>query len=344
MKTYIKYIFVIALSFLITASFSQNKFQKKFDKTFSVNEQSLFKLSNKYGKVHVETNNSNKVEINVVIEIDAKSKDKAEDIFKNIKIDFDETGNIISATTTIDGSIKNTKINYFVNMPETLQMELSNKYGYIFIDKLKSQSTIMCKYGELLINELLTSNLEKKAIIDLKYSEGTIEKCDYLDVYVKYSELEIRKSRAVNIVSGYSNIKFDKAYVIKAESKYDPDYTINEVTKFVVDGKYSAYEIKTLHSLLKASIKYSNIEVENAKNGFESIFVISKYGNTEIQTEEGSSYKLNAKAEYGSISSKGKTVSTDHGNTKISSSVIGKNKQPVSKITISAKYGNIEVE
>ncbi len=344
MKTFIKYTLVIVLSFLITASFSQNKFEKKYDKTFSVNEKSLFKLTNKYGKVHVETNNSSKVEIHVVIEVDAKSKAKADEVFENIKIEFDESGNVISATTTIDGSIKNTEINYFVKMPETLQIELSNKYGHIFIDKLKSQSTIMCKYGDLQINELLTSDLKKKANIDLKYSEGTIEKCDYLDIDVKYSELKIGDSRAVDIESGYSDIQFDKAYVIKAVSKYDPDYTINEVTKFVVDGKYSGYEIETLHSLLKASIKYSNIEIENVKKGFESIFVITKYGNTEIKLAEDASYKLNAKAEYGSISSKGKTVSTDHGNTKVVSSLIGNDKGTSSKITISAKYGNIEVE
>jgi len=349
MKTYIKYTGVIVLSFLITTLFSQNKFEKRYEKTFLVNNETLFKLSNKYGKVHIETNNSDKVEINVVIEVETRNKEKAEGIFKNIKINFDEKTEpgkrkLISAITEIDGSIKNTEINYFVKMPETLKIELSNKYGYIFIDKLKTASKISCKYGNLQINELLTSDLSDKAVVNLKYSNGTIEKCDYLNVDVKYSELNIIESRAVDIVSGYSDIEFNKAYIIKAVSKYDPDYTVNEVTKFIVEGKYSGFDIGILHSLLKASIKYSNIEIDEVKAGFESIFIITKYGNIEIEVDEDVSYKLNAKAEYGSISSKGKIISTDKGNTKVVSSSIGNNKETSSKITISAKYGNIEVE
>ena len=78
--------------------------------------------------------------------------------------------------------------------------------------------------------------------------------------------------------------------------------------------------------------------------GFENVFVSSKYGNVKINAAEDASYKLNAKAEYGSITCKGKVIKTDHGNTKISSNFVGNDKESSSKITIAAEYGNVTVK
>ncbi len=345
MKTnIIKYTLLLLMSFVISITYSQDNFSKKYEKTFTVNENSLFKLSNKYGEVHIETNTSDKVEIIVSVDVEAKSKEKADEMFKKVNIKFDESGNTISATTEIDGSIKETSINYKVKMPETLQIELFNKYGFTFIDKLKSNSIIIVKYGKLQINELLTSELENKAVVQIKYSEGTIDKCDYLDLDVKYSEMEVNESRVVNLNSGYSKMNFDKAYILKAISKYDPGFTVNEATKLVLEGKYSAYDIGKLHSSLKGVIKYSNLRVETLMTGFENVFVSSKYGNVKIYTDEDASYKLNAKTEYGSITCKGKVIETDHGNTEVSSSFVGNDKDSTSKITIAAEYGNVTVK
>jgi len=311
MKTkFIKYTLILVFTFFVSNSFSQNSYTKKFEKTFAVNENTIFKLSNKYGKVHIETNNSDKVEITVIIIVNEKKKEKAEDIFDNIEIIFSEEGNYINALTEIDGK----------------------------------PSTIECKYGKLQINELLTSDLDKKAVVILKYSKGTIEKCDYLDLEVKYSGINVNESRVVNLNSGYSNIKFNKAYIMKVISKYDPDFTINEVTKLVLDGKYSGYNIGELHSSLKAFIKYSNLETEILDKDFESVFVNSKYGNIKIYVDEDASYKLNAKAEYGSIYSYGEVRQADSGNVKVTSSFIGNDENSKSKITITSKYGNINVK
>ncbi len=344
MKTnIIKLTLAILISFAQFNSFSQ-EFVKKYEKTFSINEKSQFKLFNKYGKVKIETNNSSKLEIKVTIETKAKNQTKADEIFKNININFEENGNFISAITEIEGNIKNTEINYEVKMPETLLIELSNKYGYIFIDKLKSASKISCAYGNLQINELLTSDANKKAQVQIKYSNGTIEKCDYLNLNVKYSELEINESRYIDLTSGYCKLDFNNAYIIKAISKYDSRFKIKSITKLNLEGKYSKYKISNLENYLNADIKYSNIEIENLQKDFEEVFINTKYGNVEIEVEENASYKLNAKAEYGSLSAKTKIINSSENNSKITSSFVGNNKNSNSKITIVAKYGNIEIE
>ena len=347
MKTKVlRNLFVIVISLFYTFSFSQENFTKNYEKSYDLNKNSFFKISNKYGKVHIENTNTNKLEILVTISVETKNKDKADKVFDKIKINFNQSGDVITAETEIEKDIKIRKfsIDYNIKMPEDLKIDLTNKYGDIFINKLKSKSTITCKYGNLKINELLTSELANLATVNIKYSSGDINKCDYLNLNVKYSEMEIGESRAVYVNSGYSKLEFDKAYILKVVSKYDPTFEIGEVTKIELEGKYSDYEIGEIYNALKADISYSNFELDHLNKSFENVDIASKYGNVEINVDEEASYKFSGEVEYGSISSRVKNEKSDEGIRNVSNGFVGNDKKSKSKITIVSKYGNIEVE
>jgi hypothetical protein len=346
MKTrIIRNLFVIALTLMYTVTFAQDEFTKTYEESFDVNKNTFFKISNKYGKVHIENINSDKVEIVVTLTVQNKSKAKADDFFEKIDINLNKSGNTITAETEIKSDLKAKKfsIDYFIKMPAYLKIDLTNKYGEIFINKLNSKSTINCKYGHLQINELVTSSLENLASVNVKYSKGSINTCDYMNLDVKYSEFEVNKSRAVYVNSGYSQLEFDKAYILKIVSKYDPNFEIGEATKIELEGKYSGYEIGNLANSIKGTIAYSNIEIDNVKKGFENIDLDSKYGNVEIDVEDEASYKLKAESEYGNISSKLDKNTEKDGTSKMVEGHVGSDKSTKSTIKLVSKYGNIEV-
>ncbi len=327
-------------------TFSQESSFKQYEKTYDVNKNSLFIISNKYGKVHIENIIEDKLIIIVNISTQNKSKEKADELLKKINVMFNQTGDIFSAMTEIESGLhfNNLKIDYLIKMPEYLKIDLTNKYGDIFINRLTSGSVINCSYGNMKINELITSELSNLATVNIKYSNGDINKCDYLNLDVKYSRMEINESRAVFINSGYSKIEFDKAYIIKAVSKYDPTFEINEVTKLELAGKFSDYNIGSIKTALKTSVNYSNIEVENILPGFEFIEIISKYGNVELNVDETASYFLNGQSEYGSISADLNTQKSENGLINKVRGFVGNNKESKSKIDFNLKYGNIEIE
>ena len=194
------------------------------------------------------------------------------------------------------------------------------------------------------INELLTGELSKSATVNLKYSNGNISKCDYVKADIKYSEMTIDESRVLNLTSGYSKLHLGKSYIIQGTSKYDPIYSVDEVTKFIMEGKYSDYKIDQLGNTLKVKIGYSNFKINNTSDNFSDIYIVGSYGNIKINVNKNASYKFNAKAEYGDISSLVKTVATEHGLTKLSSGFAGDNENSKSKITIVSKYGDIDVK
>jgi len=347
MKTrIIRNVFVIALSLVYTITIAQNDFSKNYEKNFDVNKNSFFKISNKYGKVHIENINTDKVEILVTLNVETKSKEKADDFFDKIEIRIDKSGNNITAETEIDSDLKakNFSIDYFIKMPEYVTIDLENKYGDIFINKLTSKSTISCKYGHLQINDLITSEVDNLASVNVKYSKGAINTCDYLNLDVKYSEFEVNKSRAVYVNSGYSQVEFENAYILKIISKYDPKFKIGEAVKIDLDGKYSGYDIGKLSNSLTGEISYSNMEIENLKKAFEKIDLNSKYGNVEIGVDDDASYKLSASNDYGSISSKLSEKSDSDGTHISVDGFVGSEKSSKSHIILVSKYGNIEVK
>ncbi len=345
---------VLLLGFVYSACMAQSDFTKKYDKTFTVKDNTVFTLYNKNGKVHIENHDANTVIVDVLVTVKNKDKSNAERIMDRIKINFNESGNDIKAETEITSSKKNGSfskndkgnfsIDYNVKMPETLILNLYNKYGEIFINKLKSKSNITCKYGSYQINELMTGDKNKRSNVDIKYSNGSINKCDYINLDIKYSGIKIPESNVLNINSGYSKLRLGKTDIIDVVSKYDPTFTVEEVTKFTVEGKYSGYDIEVLKEYLSAEVKYSNIEVANVEKDFSEIFVDSKYGSIKLGIESGASYKFHGSSHYGSLSYPGKKHKSEHGQNSSGSDFIGNNQSSKSKVTVKVNYGSIKVD
>ncbi len=351
MKKIEKYkISLFLMLLLFTSSALADDFTKKYKKEFNVNSESTLELSNKYGNVHVENWDQNKVFIEVVITIRKANEKKANSIFKKIKIEFSSEDNIHKATTEIIESISGSfSIDYNVKMPTAMNLKLTNKYGNIFVDQIDGHALIIGKYGDLRINKLTRGNVKPINQIYLGYTGGgsLVSEANWLKIVVKYSDIEIKTAKALMIDSKYSKVQIDKVRSVVAESKYDKPYEIGEITNFVVtSGAYSSYEIGILHKKLDAIVKYSSFSIENVTDDFESIDLQMKYGNIDISIAEKASYNLKADVEYGSIDYvHSKNMNKIADNTDVSIfGLVGNNKSTKAKITVVAKYSNVEID
>lgn len=338
-KTLLMLLLTLTLGF---SSYAQKSFTKEYNKTFDASKISKLIIENQYGDVDIKNRNSNAIEIKVIIVAETNEK-KAKAAFEKIKIKFDKNGSTASAITSFESAIKNTnfKINYSVTMPENIKLDLKNKYGSIFINKLTSASKIYCKYGKYKINEISTERNETNTIF-IKYSSGNIDKCGNADIEIKYSDLELRKGKDILIKSGYSKIDLGVVSTIKGTSKYDKIFYIDRASIVDIEGKYSKYKINTLEDALTATVKYSNITISNVLKNFSKIDIETKYGNTKIIVDKSASYKLEGEVKYGNLKYPGKTKSLDSYET--GNDFIGSNKNTKSKIKIFGKYGNIKIK
>jgi hypothetical protein len=346
------FIMIVIWSVLLTMPmiYSQDSYTKDYEKKFKVNESSLVQLANKYGDMHIENWAENSVSIKVKITVNTSNKSKAESTFDKISIDFKEDGNMVSANTSITESINNTNfsVDYDVKMPKNINVDLSNKYGNLFVDQIDGQANISVKYGNFTINKLGRENEKPTNFISVGYSSGfcNINDCGWLKLESAYSKVNIENATALIIGSKYSSLKIRKCKSIVTESKYDHPFKVGIVKNFVCTGAYSNFEINKLYSMLETDLKYSDLDIDEVDKDFESVKIVLRYGKVNMQIPTSPGYDLNAEAAYGSINypdSKKINKIIDHTESKIWG-IVGEQAKPKATVTIDSKYGTVNIE
>lgn len=342
-------VLIIGVFLLVAQNGYADDFTKNYHKEYRVTKNTILKLSNRYGNMHVENWNKNVVDIKVVITVKTSSKSKADRIFAIIKIEFDKDGDMISAITKITESIRNTNfsIDYTVKIPKDINVDLSNKYGNLFLNEVNGHANISVKYGSFTINKLNRGNEKPLNFVSVAYSNSVcdIEEVNWLKLEIRYSKVLVGKGVALMVGSKYSSVKIKRAKSIVAESKYDHPFRVGYVRNFICTGSYSSFEVSKLYNKLEMNLKYSNLDVDGVDSDFKLIKVKLRYGKASFSIPKGVGYELKAEAAYGSVSyPDGEKISKVVDGTESTVwGIVGNNSNPKAKIIIDSKYGNVRL-
>ncbi len=326
-------------------------YTKTFKESFNTGEKTQLTIDNKYGSVDIHDWDKNSVEIDVLVLVDNVSAEKAEKILSYINVEFSQSGDEIVARTTFDDKLGKSRsgnhkleINYTVNMPKDIKLNLSNKYGSVFITELTGYAVIDVKYGKLIAGKLIRGNEKPLTEVNLGYSNAEIEEVGWLKSNIKYSTLEIEKSRALIVYSKYSHIFVDEMSSLVSESKYD-EFKLGNVSNFVINTQYSNIKIKELTKKLDCVTSYTDCTVEHIPAGFESINVDTKYGGYKLGIDPSASYKLEGYAAYAKISYPDENrISRISENTSMKvNGTVGPDSAPQAVVKISTKYAGVRL-
>jgi len=328
---------------------------KKFHNDYEVNRNSQLVLINKYGDIDIKDWNKDQISVDVTILVRDINEQKAEQVFEKVEISFTREENIIKVETIFDEEFfrlvnetnlqeKKFEINYLVMLPDYLKVDVNNKYGNIFVNRLASPSVIRVKYGSLKINELIAENKENMAEVDLGYSKGTIESCEWVKILAKYSQLTVQNSKALLSISKYSKISVEQGTTLICESKYDT-YEFGSLSNFVTESQYSNIRGDVVKRKVELDTKYTDVKIEQIPDGFESVNVENKYGSVKIGIASGASYELEGHAKYARINypETGK-VSRYQENVEMTlEGIVGTRNDPSAKVKIETEYGGVSL-
>jgi len=329
---------------------------KEIKKEFAVNENTRLELSNKYGNVDIVNTGEPKLTILVKVKVNVRDKERAETILNTVKIHISQEGDIIKAVTELDDNFGklfrgfNTgdgglEINYTVTMPATVPVNLSNRYGNVFIDELTSTSTLDIKYGKLTANRIMHEGKEPLTKIYLAYSDGTVQETRWIELDIKYSKMNIVNSKALAVMSKYSKLFVTNGSSIVSESKYDT-YDVGKLNNFITTAAYGHFVIKELTGKLQLDTKYSDVIVDRIGSGFESIKISNSYGTYKLGIDPGASYKINGFSKYCNIiyPENNARVSRFNENNEFKvNGVVGSNSSPSAEVNVTSSYGNIRL-
>jgi hypothetical protein len=326
--------------------------ERTINREFAIGTNTGLVINNVYGNIDIINHPEEKISIEVNIHVDARDQSREKEMLDNINIRLYQEGNVVYALTELSDNFNrlfrgpaDLQINYTIHMPASVPVQLSNKYGNVFIDELTSTSTIDVKYGKLNANRIMHDSREPLTKVILAYSDAVIQETSWLNADIKYAKLSITDSRALALISKYSKIFVTNGSSLVGESKYD-SFELGTLDNFVINTAYSNIKIEKLTGRLQSETKYTDVIISNVPSGFESLKINTSYGNYKIGVVPGTSYRIDGSAKYSDIvyPQANARVNRINENSQLQvSGVVGSNQNTRSTVTISANYGNVRL-
>jgi hypothetical protein len=280
--------------------------EKKLHKEYEVSSTATVNIDNSYGDIDIVTWNENRVVIDVTITTNGNDEDKVIKKLEGIDVLFDNSPNSVSAKTKFNNNKSwwnwgnnnvNMKINYVIKMPMSNNVDLSNDYGSINLDKLNGRAIIDCDYGKITTKELMADNNEisfdytknsyfeyiKSGKIDADYSSYTVAKTNDLDIDADYTKSEIEIAEDVTYNCDYGSLTVGKANNVKG------------------DGDYLTLRLGDIYKNVSVTADYGSLKIDNMTANAGSIDINSDYMKITIGYSEGYNFNFEFDLSYGSL-------------------------------------------
>jgi len=347
MKTLIRIFIVLFITGTISNASAMDEYTKVIKKEFTVNPDAQLTIDNSFGKVHCNNWDKNIVQIEVTITIEASGEKEAGKLFDRINVDITGSSTQVDAKTTIEeGGFFNNKghrIDYIINMPTSINLDLSNKFGDIYINELGGKGRLNLGYGKMEAGKFLNSD----NFIDIKFGNANIKSIKGAVINLKYSQMDLGYAGSLRLDSKYSDLDADK--IISLVMNFEGG-KLNLEEGSVIDSKskFSDLNISRLGQSLTLDIQYGNCDVDEMPAEFTSISVKNKYGDVDIGLPSTASYTLDAILKFCDLDFPESNANISErmitNTSKSYKAIIGKEATPVSKVFIRSEFGNISLE
>lgn len=329
-----------------TGKYTKNKVIKK---EYPVNKDASLTVLNKYGNINIVTGNTDKIEISVSITTNGDDEERVAERLKEINVEFGVGPNTVTAKTIIGKTSSswnwgrnnnvNMEINYTIKMPVSNQVDLSNDYGEINLDKLEGAAKINCDYGKINIGELQNTNNS----INIDYcGKSNIGFMKDGSVNADYSTLHIEKAGRVQLNADYSHLTFG----MLVDLVYDCDYgdlKIDECGNITGNCDYMHTSIGKLNGSGVFDVDYGSLKINEFGTGFKKLNIESSYTPIKLGLNSSNAFNFEANLNYSSLKyTEGFTFNKEITKTtsKYYQGYFNKSNS-TSQITINSKYGNV---
>jgi Putative adhesin len=344
----------LILSILQIPTYAQENASKRISKSYNVDGNELLKIQNKYGKVHINTNNGTTILVDIEIKATAKSQEKAQKLLDRVEIISSQAGGIISYETSLDtkkesgwwdnwGSNQNGKndfeINYTVAMPAKNPLEVKNNFGNIYLANFTGKLDLKVGYGNLKAESISGSAAKN---IQIGYGNGTIVYLQTGKLVIKYSNLDLQKAGDVFLENAYSNTEIGEVDKLELDHKYG-DLNVEKASEISGTSAYANFNVDFLKTSLRMSSKYNgSFRVNAIGENFKNIEIDAKYNSCNLKFAENAGCNFEISTKYGSFKlNKDLATFTNRDVNDYGGKYEGKYKKGGNKVMVTSQYGDI---
>ena len=320
---------------------SQEKISKNISKEYPMSNVGTLRLENKYGDINLYGWDRKNISITVSITVMHKKKENAEDLLKRINPSIQQLNDFVEINFEIadksesfftkyfnkanpfDFDRSNVQVNYTIYMPLNAKLDVTNKFGHVFLEDWKGALNANIEHGDLWISENLN-----KADIEMKYGKVRAASINYGNIDIKNGDLDINESKNLRINSSGTEIGIKNATSLELFSSKD-EVNLEEVGTIYGNLKFTNVTIERLQKEIDLTMKITDFKVMQILNSDVDISIVQESSDISLNISKFP-HKFNATLEEGLLRLP-KTFKN------VNSTVLDKGKK-VREIT--ADYGN----
>ncbi|WP_435412537.1 hypothetical protein [Psychroserpens mesophilus] len=283
--------------------------EKTIKKDFSVTVDATLKVDNSYGNIDIVTYEGSTISIEVHIKTNGDDMEKVQDKINDIDVEFNASSSFVAAKTIFSkekskswwnwgkNNNVNMSINYIIKLPITNNVDLSNDYGSITLDKLKGRADISCDYGKITTKELMADNNDirfdytnnsffeyiKSGSINADYSGYTVGKAKSLTINADYTKSEVELAEDVSYNCDYGSLKINNANSVNG------------------NGDYLTLRLGTIYKNVSVKADYGSIKIEKMTANAGDVDIESDYCGITIGYDSGYAFNFDIDLEYASL-------------------------------------------
>jgi hypothetical protein len=303
---------IFALICIAFSSFSKEGIQKqkKIAERYTVGKADNVYIDNQYGKVHVSTWDQNIVTIDVTITAVNKSETKAQEMLD--KVSIQQSGNtngshtilyktIIRSNNIKLNTIENIQIDYVIHIPKTLELEVKNKFGDVYLADHAGKLNLNVSYGTIKTESLTNENILVRVAFGGAYlsglRRGTVES--------SYSGLYIGKADEIHVVNKFGNTEIGNVKNLTIEQKYG-SLEIASVERIKGEASFSDVGIDRFSKSLDMIMKYcSKADLGEVGADVEFVKIDAFFSSLYFKMKDNASLKLDMNITFGDFHSAG---------------------------------------
>ena len=346
-KSQILTIILFLLISAINTGFGHEDFTRVIKKEFTVNPDAQLIIDHGFGKVHCNNWDKNIIQIEITVKAEAPDQKAADKIMDRISFDINGSASQVTARTVIgDGGFKgrgHVIVDYMVNMPTSINVDITNKFGDIYVNEFSGRGKINLSYGNLEANKLGNSD----NLIDIKFGKANIKWIQGAVLNLKYSDMDLDYAGSLRLDSKYSNLDANKIIALNVNfegGKFNMENSSSVDSK----SKFSDIDITRIEQSLALDIQYGNCEVHEMPAGFSSINIKNKYGTVNVGLSENANYSLDADLRFCDLEFPEDQADISQriitNTTKSYKGIVGKGTNPTSKVNVRSEFGNVSLK
>jgi hypothetical protein len=281
--------------------------RKTYSKSIQVNREVTLELNNKYGSVNITPWSRDVVSVKAEIEASAPNQERLRNMINGIDVSITQTDLLVRVETEFSQNIttlvesfkemtskvipyeSGIQINYSINVPEYLNMKITNKFGDVFMENSTGNFSLNLSNGSFKAN-----SINEAREMELVFCEVTINKLVKGNMNASFSDVEINESQDLTLTSVSSKFYLKQVAVINVESRRDKFY-IGTIESIKGESYFTDYKIDNLLKEVNLDAKYGDLNIDLVDKGFELVSIKSTFADIDLTFNPTASYNLDIK-------------------------------------------------